>query len=138
MSKPQAAQAREGRGQEAGVGLHALASVGRRCTVAPAVSGTCHAPLPVLPPPSPPPCPTPTRPCPQVYAASIMFGYFLRRVDRRFRLARSAGMLPDSREDAVTRLERLFAMVREGPPAEGRPAEGRVAAAIHYAERLVA
>jgi hypothetical protein len=42
-------------------------------------------------------------------------------------------MLPDSREDAVTRLERLFAMVREGPRAEGR-----VAAAIHYAERLVA
>ena len=65
MSKPQAAQAREGRGQEAGVGLHALASVGRRCTVAPAVSGTCHAPLPVLPPPSPPPpLPHPHAPLP--------------------------------------------------------------------------
>lgn len=46
----------------------------------------------------------------QVYAASIMFGYFLRRVDSRFQLARQVGMVPDSPEDAVARLERLFAM----------------------------
>eukprot|EP00195_Chlamydomonas_chlamydogama_P006118 CAMPEP_0202908678 /NCGR_PEP_ID=MMETSP1392-20130828/46850_1 /ASSEMBLY_ACC=CAM_ASM_000868 /TAXON_ID=225041 /ORGANISM="Chlamydomonas chlamydogama, Strain SAG 11-48b" /LENGTH=418 /DNA_ID=CAMNT_0049598121 /DNA_START=84 /DNA_END=1340 /DNA_ORIENTATION=+ len=46
----------------------------------------------------------------QVYAASIMFGYFLRRVDQRFQLERSMGTLPMSREDAVARLERLFSM----------------------------
>lgn len=46
----------------------------------------------------------------QVYAASIMFGYFLRRVDSRFQLARQVGMVPESPEDAVARLERLFAM----------------------------
>jgi hypothetical protein len=47
----------------------------------------------------------------QVYAASIMFGYFLRRVDTRFQLAQQLGVLPQSREDAVARLERLFAQV---------------------------
>ncbi|PNH03539.1 hypothetical protein TSOC_010392 [Tetrabaena socialis] len=45
----------------------------------------------------------------QVYAASVMFGYFLRRVDQRFRLERALGTLPMSKEDAVARLERLFA-----------------------------
>jgi hypothetical protein len=30
---------------------------------------------------------------PQVYAASIMFGYFLRRVDQRFQLEKSIGTL---------------------------------------------
>lgn len=49
----------------------------------------------------------------QVYAASIMFGYFLRRVDSRFQLAKQMGMLPESPEDAVARLERLFAMADE-------------------------
>ncbi|KAI3427925.1 hypothetical protein D9Q98_006317 [Chlorella vulgaris] len=44
----------------------------------------------------------------QVYAASIMFGYFLRRVDTRFRLAKQLGVLPQDRDDAVARLERLF------------------------------
>ncbi|KAK9820618.1 hypothetical protein WJX72_012335 [[Myrmecia] bisecta] len=43
----------------------------------------------------------------QVYAASIMFGYFVRRVDKRFQLERSLGLLPD--EDAMHRLEKLFA-----------------------------
>ena len=54
---------------------------------------------------------------PQVYAASIMFGYFLRRVDTRFQLARQLGVLPASREDAVARLERLFAQVGRGGEA---------------------
>ncbi|KAH7616359.1 hypothetical protein Ndes2526B_g08489 [Nannochloris sp. 'desiccata'] len=49
----------------------------------------------------------------QVYAASIMFGYFLRRVDSRFQLAKQIGMVPESPEDAVARLERLFAMADE-------------------------
>ncbi|GFR44870.1 hypothetical protein Agub_g6213 [Astrephomene gubernaculifera] len=45
----------------------------------------------------------------QVYAASVMFGYFLRRVDQRFQLEKALGSLPLSREEAVARLERLFA-----------------------------
>lgn len=48
----------------------------------------------------------------QVYAASIMFGYFLRRVDTRFQLESALGVLDDrSKEEAVARLERLFAQV---------------------------
>jgi len=46
----------------------------------------------------------------QVYAASIMFGYFLRRVDSRFQLAKQLGVLPESQEDAVAKLERLLSM----------------------------
>ena len=42
----------------------------------------------------------------QVYAASVLFGYFLRKVDSRFQLERSARTLPG---DAVARLEALFA-----------------------------
>ncbi len=57
----------------------------------------------------------------QVYAASIMFGYFLSRVDQRFHLTKSLGMLPS--EDAVERLERLFASaedeVQEGAGGAG-------------------
>lgn len=51
----------------------------------------------------------------QVYAASIMFGYFLRRVDKRFQLESALGMIdtPADTEEAVARLERLFAQVRE-------------------------
>lgn len=49
----------------------------------------------------------------QVYAASIMFGYFLRRVDSRYQLSKQVGILPESKEDAVARLERLFASVEE-------------------------
>lgn len=46
----------------------------------------------------------------QVYAASIMFGYFLRRVDTRFQLEAALGVLDErSQEEAVARLERLFA-----------------------------
>lgn len=44
----------------------------------------------------------------QVYAASIMFGYFVRRVDKRFQLERQLGLLKDQQADAVARLERLF------------------------------
>ena len=51
---------------------------------------------------------TPTPGSTQVYAASIMFGYFVRRVDRRFQLERGMGMLPEQQEDPVARLERLF------------------------------
>lgn len=46
-----------------------------------------------------------------VYASSIIFGYFLRRADQRFRLARAAGLLTEDKEDAVQKLERLFALV---------------------------
>lgn len=44
----------------------------------------------------------------QVYAASVMFGYFIRRVDKRFKLAQSFGMLPDDQQDAAQALEKLF------------------------------
>jgi hypothetical protein len=47
----------------------------------------------------------------QLYGASVMFGYFLRRVEKRFHLARSMGMLPEDQDDAVSRLERLFSLV---------------------------
>lgn len=65
--------------------------------------------------------PTPTGLRPQVYAASIMFGYFLRRVDQRFQLERAIGLdVAVSRDDAVARLERLFAAADadEGVPPE--------------------
>lgn len=46
-----------------------------------------------------------------------MFGYFLRRVDKRFQLERSIGSLPLSKDDAVARLEKLFSMAEaEEPP----------------------
>lgn len=48
----------------------------------------------------------------QVYMFSAMFGYYLRRVDQRFQLAKSAGFVPENPEDAVQRLERLFTLVR--------------------------
>jgi hypothetical protein len=57
----------------------------------------------------------------QVYAASVMFGYFLRRVDKRFQLERSMGLLPENREDAVARLERLFLQVRQRPLSSQEP-----------------
>jgi hypothetical protein len=49
----------------------------------------------------------------QVYAASIMFGYFLRRVDKRFQLESALGMIDSQKdtEEAAARLERLFAQV---------------------------
>lgn len=54
----------------------------------------------------------------QVYAASVMFGYFLRRVDKRYQLAKSLGMLPETKEDAVARLERLFSLAEDADSAE--------------------
>merc|ERR1712224_1014404 len=44
----------------------------------------------------------------QVYAASVMFGYFLRRVDARFQLEQAMGLLSDKNSDAVERLENIF------------------------------
>ena len=53
----------------------------------------------------------------QVYATSIMFGYFVRRVDKRFQLERSLGLLSEQdTADAVNRLERLFAQVMQHLP----------------------
>jgi len=56
----------------------------------------------------------------QVYAASVLFGYFLRRVDARFQLERGAGMLLPPGEDAVARLEALFAAAAD-PEAVADP-----------------
>ena len=47
----------------------------------------------------------------QVYVTSIMFGYFVRRVDKRFQLERSMGLLADEKVDTINRLEQLFAQV---------------------------
>ncbi|KFM26414.1 WD repeat-containing protein 89-like protein [Auxenochlorella protothecoides] len=57
----------------------------------------------------------------QVYAASVLFGYFLRRVDTRFQLAKSLDMLPESQEEAVARLERLFSAADDGLPEGATP-----------------
>lgn len=63
----------------------------------------------------------------QVYAASLMFGYFLRRVDRRFQLDKAMGTLPELPEDAVDRLNRLLAQADSvddsDDPDSARPAE---------------
>ena len=44
----------------------------------------------------------------QVYAASIMFGYFVRRVDKRFQLDRAFGTLPQNPMDSAIALENVF------------------------------
>ena len=44
----------------------------------------------------------------QMYAASIMFGYFLRRADKRFSLDRAAGTLPMNPSESAAALEALF------------------------------
>ena len=62
--------------------------------------------------------------CAQVYAASLMFGYFLRRVDARFQLERQAGTLPRSQEETVRALEELFnSAAAEESEEGGRPAD---------------
>ena len=44
----------------------------------------------------------------QMYAASIMFGYFLRKADKRFSLDRAMGTLPLNPEQSARSLEALF------------------------------
>ena len=44
----------------------------------------------------------------QVYAASIMFGYFVTRADKRFQLDRMVGTLPMDPMESAMALERLF------------------------------
>jgi hypothetical protein len=67
----------------------------------------------------------------QVYAASVMFGYFVRRVDKRFHLERSLGLLQEAPEDAVKRLERLFSQAR----APRGPAPARAARRARAGQR---
>ena len=43
-----------------------------------------------------------------MYAASIMFGYFLRKADKRFSLDRAMGTLPLNPEESARSLEALF------------------------------
>ena len=57
----------------------------------------------------------------QVYAASILFGYALRRANVRFRLARQLGDLPPSAEETLERLERMVGAADEPPPAWAAP-----------------
>jgi len=44
----------------------------------------------------------------QMYAASIMFGYFIRKADKRFSLDRAMGTLPLNPLESAKALERLF------------------------------
>lgn len=52
----------------------------------------------------------------QVYAASIMYGYFLKRVDQRFQLEKSMKTLPWGTEEDTT--------VQQSMPDESRPSMG--------------
>lgn len=55
----------------------------------------------------------------QMYAWSVMFGYFLRRVEARFKLERAlgGGALPRTQEDSVAALEALFNSASADEPA---------------------
>ena len=55
----------------------------------------------------------------QMYAWSVMFGYFLRRVEARFKLERAlgGGALPRSQEESVAALEALFNAASAEEPA---------------------
>jgi hypothetical protein len=55
-----------------------------------------------------------------------MFGYFVRRVDKRFQLERSLGLLEGDTSDAVQRLERLFAQVGSAGVAADDSADGLI------------
>ena len=48
-----------------------------------------------------------------------MFGYFVRRVDKRFQLERSLGLIEEPQADAVARLERLFNTASEPEDLDG-------------------
>ena len=54
-----------------------------------------------------------------------MFGYFIRRVDKRFQLERQLGLLDDQQADAVARLERMFnaASEEQDPDRPATPSE---------------
>ena len=51
-----------------------------------------------------------------------MFGYFVRRVDKRFQLERSLGLLEEDQGDAVARLERMFSQAGGDEQDPDRPA----------------
>lgn len=57
----------------------------------------------------------------QVYAASSLFGYFLRRANVRFRLAKQLGALPETPEETLARLERMVAAADEIPAGWATP-----------------
>ena len=77
----------------------------------------------------------------QMYAWSVMFGYFLRRVEARFRLERAlgGGALPRSQEDSVAALEALFnsASAEEGGAAAAAGAADAVVPAKGSLKRYV-
>ena len=55
----------------------------------------------------------------QVYAASVMFGYFLRKVDKRFKLERQMGTLPKTQEQTIAALENLFSIDTDAAGPDG-------------------
>ncbi len=50
-----------------------------------------------------------------------MFGYFVRRVDKRFQLERQLGLMDDQKADAVALLERMFSEAGEEEQDLDRP-----------------
>ena len=73
----------------------------------------------------------------QVYAASVMFGYFLRRVDKRFQLDRALGMLPESREEVVNRLERLFNVTDVKASMDGDEVDSEIDLSLETGEAVI-
>ena len=75
-----------------------------------------------------------------MYVMSIMFGYFIRRVDKRFQLERSAGLLEDldapKEAEALSRLERLFneADSLEGAESPDSPSTSRTSSEASSSE----
>lgn len=58
----------------------------------------------------------------QVYAASIMYGYFLKRLDQRFQLEKTMKILPQSIEDEGTNIQQVIADdTRPGTESSEKP-----------------
>ena len=60
----------------------------------------------------------------QVYAASVMFGYFLRRVDKRFQMEKQFGTFKKSTDETVAMLEELFARSKSLDELDGEDSAG--------------
>lgn len=55
----------------------------------------------------------------QVYAASVMFGYFLMRVDQRFQLEKAMKILPEASDDKISGNIQNIVGEKDGPGNEG-------------------
>lgn len=58
----------------------------------------------------------------QVYAASVMYGYFLKRLDQRFQLEKTMKILPQGIEDEGTDIQQVIGdETRPGPQSSDKP-----------------